>query len=140
MILTHGVKLSNRKSMVPYEKLPNFLKGLDVCVHFFSMNHPITKYMHTNKFYMYLAAGKPVVTLNFLPELTETFGNLVKAANSYDEYIKYLEEAMSENSENEIKRRISFAEKNSCDARAKKKIMIIKEFINSQTDLKFKNS
>ena len=45
----------------PYEKLPNFLKGFDVCLMPFAMNEA-TRFISPTKTLEYMAAGKPVVS------------------------------------------------------------------------------
>ena len=70
---------------VPYLKLPYYLHAFDLCILPFQVI-PLTLATNPVKVYEYLAAGKPVVSVD-LPEMAQ-FDNLVQCASSYDEFVQ----------------------------------------------------
>jgi GT2 family glycosyltransferase/glycosyltransferase involved in cell wall biosynthesis len=69
---------------VPYSNLPFYLYAFDVAILPFKII-PLTLATNPVKVYEYLAAGRPVVSVN-LPETT-AFNNLIGVANSAEEFI-----------------------------------------------------
>lgn len=76
---------------IRYAELPHFLYGMDVCLLPFKVT-PLTLATNPLKVYEYLAAGKPVVSVD-LPELKQ-FENLVFTAKTHDEFIAAIEVAL----------------------------------------------
>jgi len=70
---------------VPYARLPFYLHAFDVCLLPFKVI-PLTLATNPVKIYEYLAAGKPVVSVD-LPEIGQ-FGDLVWRAQSTDEFVQ----------------------------------------------------
>lgn len=77
---------------VPYERLPYYLHGFDVCILPFKVV-PLTLATNPVKVYEYLSAGKPVVTVN-LPEMAQ-FSGLVQVADSHEDFLTELEGALA---------------------------------------------
>lgn len=76
-----------------YRDLPRYVKAFDVCIIPFLQSR-LTESVNPNKFYEYLAAGKPIVT-TALPEL-EKFGNVFKMAGSHEEFLEHIKAASEE--------------------------------------------
>lgn len=95
-------------SEVPYEVLPQFTLGFDVCIIPFVVND-LT--LHTNpvKMYEYLAAGKPVVG-TAMPEIMIGEEGLVYVAKDADDFICKLSDAMAKHDDPVYsERRIAYA-------------------------------
>ena len=78
---------------VPYSTLPYYLHAFDVCLLPFRVI-PLTLATNPVKVYEYLAAGKPVVSVD-LPE-TAQFGDLVARAGSVADFIAQIGRALGE--------------------------------------------
>ncbi|MDY0212990.1 MAG: glycosyltransferase [Desulfuromonadaceae bacterium] len=77
---------------VPYSQLPYYLYAFDVCLLPFQVI-PLTLATNPVKVYEYLAAGKPVVSVD-LPEI-EQFGDLVYLAKSHDEFVSMVSDSLT---------------------------------------------
>jgi glycosyltransferase involved in cell wall biosynthesis len=101
----------------PYKDLPGFLAYFDVCTIPFKII-PLTLATNPVKFYEYLSAGKPVVSVK-LPELIPYAGNCYLATTP-DEFLAQLELALAERDDQEkINRRLVLARDNSWDSRVR---------------------
>lgn len=99
----------------PYKDLPGYLAYFDVCTIPFKVI-PLTLATNPVKFYEYLSAGKPVVSVD-LPELHAYQEDCYLARNA-DDFLVQLERAYLErNDEKKIERRLKLASENSWDAR-----------------------
>lgn len=97
---------------VPFEKVPFYLYGFDVCTIPFILND-LTRATNPVKVYEYLAAGRPVVA-TALPELQQSeFEGLVQVALDHEEFIRAVRRALEEpGSRSIIERRRGFASRN----------------------------
>jgi hypothetical protein len=80
---------------VPYQELPNYAAGFDVCVLPWDTAHSFTSYGSAIKVREYLATGKPVV-ISPLPEY-EKMSDVLRIARSHDDWVRLIEEALAEN-------------------------------------------
>ncbi|MGV0959939.1 MAG: glycosyltransferase [Limnohabitans sp.] len=94
---------------VSYNNLPYYLHSFDVCLLPFKVM-PLTLATNPVKVYEYLAAGKPVVSVD-LPEVSSQFGDLVYTAKNHAEFLEYLELTLFKdlNSKKSIKLKQDFA-------------------------------
>jgi glycosyltransferase involved in cell wall biosynthesis len=100
----------------PYHQLPNYLKGLDVCLVPFKDN-AITQGASPLKLYEYLAAGRAVVSTP-VPDLP-TFGDLVWQAHTAREFVAAIEDALPHAHDPTLQqRRIEAVKPHSWEARA----------------------
>ncbi|HEY1434517.1 MAG TPA: glycosyltransferase, partial [Thermoanaerobaculia bacterium] len=83
----------HRFGEVPYEKLPTYVAGFDVCTIPFERT-PLTEATNPVKLYEYLATGKPIVARR-LPEL-EPFQELLTLYDAGADFAAALERAMRE--------------------------------------------
>jgi glycosyltransferase involved in cell wall biosynthesis len=102
-----------------YKILPQYLSCMDVCLLPFKINK-LTMASNPIKLYEYLAAGKPVVS-TALPEVCGNASDIVYIGENNEDFIKKVEEAVSENkkpeNEDAILKRINFAKNNSWEKR-----------------------
>ncbi len=113
----------------PYELLPNYLKAFDVCLLPYKLN---TQVLNSNpkKLREYLAGGKPVVSVR-VREI-ENYKELVYIADSYEEFVRCINLALTENSLEKVKLRIKSMEKESWEAKVERISQIVsRHIINS---------
>jgi len=105
-----------------YNELPAYLKGIDVAI----LPNNINKYtesMFPMKFFEYLAAGKPIVSVN-LSSLQE-YKNVCYLSKNYEEFSKNIEIALKNVNFN-LEKRLSLASKFTYKNRTSKMMNIIK--------------
>lgn len=78
----------------PYERLPNFLKGFDVCLMPFAINDA-TRSISPTKTLEYMAAHKPIVSTP-VPDVVANWSTVVRVAATPDEFTVAVERAMVE--------------------------------------------
>jgi glycosyltransferase involved in cell wall biosynthesis len=98
--LARGTDLAEQPNVrlippVPYEDLPRYAAGFDVCVLPWETEHAFTSYGSAIKVREYLATGLPVV-ISPLPEY-EHLSDVLRIARSREDFIKKVEEALAEN-------------------------------------------
>jgi glycosyltransferase involved in cell wall biosynthesis len=118
-----NVKLSGSKK--PSE-VPEFLKKMDVTLIPYLKNE-VTKGVYPLKINEYLAAGKPVVMMDFAP-LPE-FDKIVKVASNKEEFLKYVIEEMLNDSFEKQRLRIETARQNSWENRVAEFSDIIEDIL-----------
>lgn len=79
---------------VPYQELPHYAAGFDVCVLPWDTAHSFTSYGSAIKVREYLATGLPVV-ISPLPEY-ESMSHVLRIARSHDDWFRLLEEALND--------------------------------------------
>ncbi len=78
----------------PYERLPYFLKGFDVCLMPFAMNEA-TCSLSPTKTLEYMAAHKPIVSTP-VPDVVTNWGDVVKIAANAEEFAAAIEYSLRE--------------------------------------------
>ncbi len=100
----------------PYDVLPAYLHAFDVCLVPFKMS-PLTEAADPVKFYEYLSAGKPVVSVP-LPELRPRAPQgLVDLADEAEDFVSQIERAMAEDSPERVRLRREYAGRHTWAAR-----------------------
>jgi GT2 family glycosyltransferase/SAM-dependent methyltransferase len=94
----------------PYESMPKYLHHFDACIIPFLIND-VTRATDPVKFYEYIAAGKPVVSVN-LPELA-LYRDVVYLAETEDQFDSLLAKALTETDPGLAERRKRLARENS---------------------------
>lgn len=110
----------------PYDELPCYLKGLDVTILPSALNE-YTESMFPMKFFEYLAAGKPVVSVD-LPALRD-FRNVARIAQSPQDFIRGVEEALKGNTA-PLEARISAAKEHTYEKRMQKMLRLVDALYN----------
>jgi glycosyltransferase involved in cell wall biosynthesis len=101
---------------VTYDVLPTYAAGFDVCVLPWETEQAFTSYGSAIKVREYLATGKPVV-ISPLPEY-EAMKDVLRIARSPDDFMKLVEDALSENDPAAPARRQAAVASGTWDARA----------------------
>ena len=101
---------------VPYQDLPSYAAGFDVCVLPWDTAHSFTSYGSAIKVREYLATGKPVV-ISPLPEY-ESMSDVLRIARSHDDWFRLVEEALQESDPAAARRRQAAVSSGTWDARA----------------------
>jgi glycosyltransferase involved in cell wall biosynthesis len=101
---------------VPYDDLPRYTAGFDVCVLPWVTSHAFTSYGSAIKVREYLATGKPVVIAP-LPEY-EPMADVLRIGRSHEEFVRLVEEALSETDPHRAKQRQRSVQSGTWDARA----------------------
>ncbi len=101
---------------VPYQELPRYAAGFDVCVLPWDTAHSFTSYGSAIKVREYLATGKPVV-ISPLPEY-ESMSDVLRIARTHDDWFRLIEEALQESDPAAAQRRQAAVASGTWDARA----------------------
>jgi glycosyltransferase involved in cell wall biosynthesis len=101
---------------VPYQELPRYAAGFDVCVLPWDTAHSFTSYGSAIKVREYLATGKPVV-ISPLPEY-ESMGNVLRIARTHDDWFRLVEEALRDSDPAASQARQAAVSSGTWDARA----------------------
>ncbi len=101
---------------VPYDDLPRYAAGFDVCVLPWETGHAFTSYGSAIKVREYLATGKPVV-ISPLPEY-EPMSDVLRIARTRDEFITLIDDALNEKSPAKAQARQAAVKEGTWDARA----------------------
>ena len=108
----------------PYQTVPFYLKGLDVCLIPFKDN-AITRAASPLKLYEYLAAGRAVVSC-FLPDLENLPPGVVWQADNLNDFLLSIEEAITKaNDPKEQQRRLNAVSPHSWENRAQEVLKIL---------------
>jgi hypothetical protein len=101
---------------VPYDDLPRYAAGFDVCVLPWETERAFTSYGSAIKVREYLATGKPVV-ISPLPEY-EPMRDVLRIARSREDFFRLVEDALVDTDEDAARRRQSAVKAGTWDARA----------------------
>jgi len=101
---------------VPYQELPHYAAGFDVCVLPWNTEVPFTSYGSAIKVREYLASGKPVV-ISPLPEY-ESMSHVLRIGRSREQFLKLVEDALNEKDDARVKARQDAVRDGTWDARA----------------------
>ena len=101
---------------VPYDDLPGYAAGFDVCVLPWNTEVPFTSYGSAIKVREYLASGKPVV-ISPLPEY-ESMSDVLRIARSHDQFLAMVDDALHEQGSEKAHARQDAVRHGTWDARA----------------------
>ena len=101
---------------VPYDELPHYAAGFDVCVLPWETGHAFTSYGSAIKVREYLATGKPVV-ISPLPEY-EPMSDVIRIGRSRDAFLQLVEEALADQDPQKAAARQAAVKDGTWDARA----------------------
>ena len=112
---------------VPYQELPSYAAGFDVCVLPWETEQSFTSYGSAIKVREYLATGKPVV-ISPLPEY-EPMRDVLRIARTRDDFIRMIEDALHENDAAAAAMRQAAVSSGTWDARAESVSALIEEVL-----------
>jgi glycosyltransferase involved in cell wall biosynthesis len=115
---------------VPYQELPRYAAGFDVCVLPWETSHSFTSYGSAIKVREYLATGLPVV-ISALPEY-ERMRDTLRIARSHDDWFRLVDEALAENDPSAALKRQASVRNGTWDARAEWVSNLIQEKLNAE--------
>jgi glycosyltransferase involved in cell wall biosynthesis len=101
---------------VPYDDLPGYAAGFDVCVLPWNTEVPFTSYGSAIKVREYLASGKPVV-ISPLPEY-ESMSDVLRTARSREQFLELVDDALAETGTEKAQARQDAVRNGTWDARA----------------------
>ncbi|MGB7924840.1 MAG: glycosyltransferase, partial [Pyrinomonadaceae bacterium] len=118
---SRGLEIENLPNVhflppVPYEELPRYAAGFDVCVLPWETEQSFTSYGSAIKVREYLATGKPVVIAP-LPEY-EPMKDVLRIARSRDDFLRLVEDALDERDKDAPRARQAAVANGTWDARA----------------------
>jgi teichuronic acid biosynthesis glycosyltransferase TuaH len=116
---------------VAYEYMPAVIKGFDVALIPFKKDD-VSASIFPLKLFEYLGAGKPVVAIDFNPDLVEFTGDTVIYCADPDSFARATEDAVRQDSEALKARRLKIASENTWE----KRIDILAEIIADHYALK----
>jgi len=105
-------------------ELPSYLRVIAVSIIPYMLSES-TKTMYPRKLHEHLAAGKPIVCTD-LPEV-RPFKNVVRIAETKQEFLSCIEEELLTNNDEKIKKRVRVARKNTWENRIKEMVRIIED-------------
>ncbi|MDZ4668781.1 MAG: glycosyltransferase [bacterium] len=106
------ILLGNRR----HEAIPSYLKCAHVAIIPYLCNE-LNKSVYPLKLNEYLAMGKPVVTTHFSSDL-DSFAEVIYIASTYQSFLNFIEQAITEDNEVRIVNRINVAAQNNWGKRA----------------------
>ena len=77
----------------PYEALPQYVKGFDVCLMPFALNDA-TEFINPTKTLEYMAAGKPIVS-TAVADVVRNFAPIVRVAESGGAFVRQAQDALA---------------------------------------------
>lgn len=107
----------------PYKELPSYLRKCDVCL----IPHKIDKFTESQsplKLFDYMAAGKPIVSTNIAG--VRDYKNIVKIGYTKEDFVFLVEEALANDSKEEIEKRQAIALQNTWEKRTEDIYKILK--------------
>jgi glycosyltransferase involved in cell wall biosynthesis len=110
----------------PIEELPAYLKYAKVAIIPYRSNY-LTGGIYPLKINEYLAAGIPCVSMNFSKDIAG-FSEYIYLANSHSEFVEKVKEALQENPQENLAKRMAFASDNSWRKRIEKLEALVLQF------------
>lgn len=122
-------KLSNVElcGFVNQNDIPELLSEFKIALIPFLQN-PITHVVNPLKLYEYCAAGVPIIAMR--TQELEHYSDIIRLANTHDEFVNLLTESLSENDMNIRIKRIKFAEDNTWIKRTDQLLEYIQKHIS----------
>jgi glycosyltransferase involved in cell wall biosynthesis len=97
-----------------YAQLPAYCKALDLCVMPFALNEA-TEFINPTKALEYMATGRNIVS-SAVPDVVRNFGQVVKIANSHEEFIAHCQQLIARPDRKAIESGLELARANSWES------------------------
>ena len=118
-------------SRVPYDEMPNVIKGFDVAIIPFKKDE-VSYTIFPLKLFEYLGSGKPVVSTNFNTHLNEfTFGTVPFCTNA-NEFSEAINDALENDTPQKKQERLNAAKENTWDRRLTEFSNILEEYYHKK--------
>lgn len=114
-----------------HDEAPSVVKRFDVAIIPFKHDE-VSKGIYPLKLYEYLAAGKPVVSTNFNPDILNDLNGPIHVVDTADEFAKAVLLAYATDSEEKIKERVTLASHHTWENRANEFGGIIQNELNER--------
>ncbi len=114
-------------------ELPRYLQHMDCTMIPFLCNK-LTKSIYPLKINEYLAAGKAVVSTSFSKDI-RGFADYIYLADSHEEFVKMIDNAIAENSEERVQSRNALARTNTWSARVEEFWTIVEDYLMKKKKL-----
>jgi glycosyltransferase involved in cell wall biosynthesis len=98
----------------PKEDLPNYLKGLDVCLMCYR-TEDWGRFLYPNKLHEYLASGKPVVSSDL--QSVREFSGILRIAKTDEAWVDAIQNSLSDRDNGACQRGVEVARRNTWDER-----------------------
>ena len=115
------------EGIIPYDKMPDFLNGLDICL----IPHHDTAFsrsMSPLKMFQYLASGRPIVSTKVAG--VDRWNRLISIAENYDDFVSKIDETIQNDTIENSRERLKAARLETWDKRVKDMVDTILEVIN----------
>jgi len=117
----------------PYEMLPNYLKGMDVCIIPYAVTEH-TASVFPIKFFEFLASGKPVVVTP-LPSLLP-FRGAARIAEGAEAFVQAIAESLERDTAEAKEVRLALARANTWDKRVDTLLSLVQDKIGTTNERK----
>ena len=115
-------------------EVPNYLKFMDVAI-LPSLINKMSRSVYPLKINEYLAAGKSAIATSFSDDIRD-FQPYIRIAESHDHFIRLIDEAIEDYSEETVRQRMSIGESNTWGDRVREFWDIVDTFLeNKQVDI-----
>ena len=115
------------EGIIPYDKMPVFLKSLDICL----IPHHDTAFsrsMSPLKMFQYLASGRPIVSTKVAG--VDRWSKFISIVDNYDDFVLKIDETMNNDTIENSRERVEAARLETWDTRVKDMIDAILGVIN----------
>jgi glycosyltransferase involved in cell wall biosynthesis len=116
---------------IPYEETPTVINRFDVAIIPF-LKDEASAGIYPLKMFEYLAAGKPVVSTNFNPEILIELLDVVATCDNANDFAYACRQVVETESAQQIEKRKRIAEKNTWAHRARQWQELIVNFLNAK--------
>jgi hypothetical protein len=105
------------------EEIPEYFKGVDVCLIPFRMDSVFNQYRNPNKLHEYTAMGKAVVSTDI--PCIHSHSDIIYIGRTKEEFVACIKQALAEDGPERVDQRLRWARENTWEKRAERMLDII---------------